>query len=72
LQKTRNRLTEEITRNAKLQEELEEKLEIIRENNKRFQSEKKEREDLEKQIYWANKPLPSLPKHQTSNPRVNC
>jgi len=66
LQKTRGRLTEEISKSTKLQEELAEKLEIIRKNNKRFQDEKKEREGLKRQLYLANKPLPSLPKKESS------
>jgi len=47
LQTSSNRLAEEISKNTKLQGDLEEKIEIINGNNKRFQEEKKEREELE-------------------------
>ena len=64
LQTSSNRLAEEISKNTKLQGDLEEKIEIINGNNKRFQEEKKEREELEWQLYLERKSLPLLPKKQ--------
>jgi len=66
LQKSDKMLEEEITKNAKLQEELAQKLEMLRKNDQRFEDEAKEREELKTQLYLERKPLPSLPKEVES------
>src|SRR5947208_15894121 len=66
LQKNDKMLEEEITKKAKLQQELAQKLEMIRKNDQRFEDEAKEREELKTQLYLERKPLPSLPKEVES------
>src|SRR6185369_1720905 len=65
LQKSDKMLEEEITKNAKLQEELAQKLEMLRKNDQRFEDEAKERE-LKIQLYLERKPLPALPKEENN------
>ena len=58
LQKSDKMLEEEITKNAKLQEELAQKLEMLRKNDQRFEDEAKEREELKTQLYLERNPYP--------------
>ena len=55
LQKSDKMLEEEIAKNAKLQEESEEKLKMLAKSEER-------EEELNRQLYLERKPLPSLPK----------
>ena len=66
LQKSDKMLEEEIIKNEKLQEELAQKLEMLRKNDQRFEDEAKEREELKIQLYLERKPLPALPKEENN------